>query len=363
MARCRTIRRWLLEFASDGIDPAREAAFRAHLGACPACAAEWAEVAAVEDALAALTVPEPSEQFFDQLRDQVNQQLDELPLCPARRQLVPALSGVAVLILALAVGLGLRRSQVMHAPEPVLSTTRMAAAEAEEAAPARPAATAPEPVEAPPVVSEIAAAPPVARTRSRVAAVTPQPAPRIRPARGPVRHATRVAAARRTRRPATPSRPARAETMTGGAVRNSLADAAPAGVAESVLPAEPQPALAAAPQPPAGSLAVVAELPVARVRVGTEHAFVVAAPTDLPSGPAGSAGLAGPRGPGGDRGPAGAGGMVSAARARAGGRVDGAVTLADQPESASPAGGLEIAPAVLECEVMAVTVAMRSLGR
>jgi len=54
-------REWLIEFACDGIDPAREAQFRAYLAADPALAAEWAEIEAVDRLLARVPASQPDE--------------------------------------------------------------------------------------------------------------------------------------------------------------------------------------------------------------------------------------------------------------------------------------------------------------
>jgi len=97
----------------------------------------------------------------------------------------------------------------------------------------------------------------------------------------------------------------------------------------------------------ARAAAAVAELPLARVRGGESHTFVVAA---LPSVPA-----VGPDGPKGDRGPQGERGASAGVRTRA--------AAAEPAAKSEPEVVLAIAPAVLECEVTAVVVATRSLTR
>ncbi|MBI2300680.1 MAG: zf-HC2 domain-containing protein [Armatimonadetes bacterium] len=155
--RCGTVRKWLVEFATDGIDPAREVAFRAHLDACPRCAAEWHAVESAGALLAGLPEPRLPAAAEASLLDRIQSALDEEP-APGRRRapwLRPVLQFACVCLVAVLVTRGLVRP-----PAPV-GEGDMAAA------PSEPADRHAPPAERP--------APPVER-RSR--AVTPPPAER-----------------------------------------------------------------------------------------------------------------------------------------------------------------------------------------
>lgn len=119
---CRRYRPWLSEFTTDGIDPRRAAEFTRHLAECASCAAEWAELAAVDEALTSFTVPDPGDSFFHQLTGQIMAQVEQVPargtwgwLHGLRRLAALGATGCVVAALGLAISVG--RPTPQHVPD------------------------------------------------------------------------------------------------------------------------------------------------------------------------------------------------------------------------------------------------------
>lgn len=225
--RCVAWRRWMREFAGDGIDPARADAFAAHLAACPRCAAEWRDLERVGELLAALPQPQPDEAFFSHLAGRIEQRLAP-PVAPARPWRLPAAAGaLACLLIGL---LSLRELPDRTAPV----TTQ------------REPTVAPAPAAEP--VDEPMAAP--AESRAPRAGPAPEPAERPRVRRRTVRRVER-APVRRGRVTAPPRRAEaervaqavpEAEAVVGiAAERTAAAPSPPAEVAPPSRPSEPDP--------------------------------------------------------------------------------------------------------------------------
>lgn len=196
-------REWLIEFACDGIDPAREAEFLASLAADPALAAEWAEIQAVDGLLARVPATAPDEALMAAVRAGIGQAIDAAsqrrPWYAGRLNLAAGGAAACLLIGLLAVG-------VRPPHEPTGSDTaampRPAAEAPTAAAPPR-VADAPAPALGSPPVAPVAApdrapqTPPVA---------SPPPAPSRVATRGGSKPAPRTVAPRPTppRRRTTP---------------------------------------------------------------------------------------------------------------------------------------------------------------
>lgn len=227
--RCRTIRRWLVEFATDGIDPARQDAFAEHLAVCPRCAAEWRTIEEADRLLAALPAPAPEESWIERLTARVEASLD-VPPAPAPRPRFSLAAAGAVALLLLGIGFGLRWRPERSAPSEAVD---IAAAPVTEEAPV------PAPAETPPAVTGAPAPAPLA---------TPHLSPPNRNADRPARAERRLAPVRPAagpavrRRPATPARVA-SRSATRAALRPSAPPRMPAAVEETEVAVviEPEP--------------------------------------------------------------------------------------------------------------------------
>jgi hypothetical protein len=206
MMRCGTVRDWMVEFATDGVDPARQAEFAAHLAGCERCRAEWAAIGEAEAALELLTMPDPGDDFFRRLAGRIDAAVEAAPAPRTAlgfglwRQRVSALAGAGacVLIAVLALHHPGARPPVVAPPAPE-APPRVAALPPELPAPAAPSASAPAAtppaassapapaatpaVEPTPPVARHAPRPHIASESSRLRAATqiaaaPRPAPR-----------------------------------------------------------------------------------------------------------------------------------------------------------------------------------------
>lgn len=269
--RCKHARAALVQATSSG--PATSggtatlsAEVRAHLAACPACAAEWAALREADALLASLTpAPVPDDAFFAQLEARVAQAVATTP-GPAARPAwasaprlawasAPRLAwGGGVAALLLAVGLWVSG----QAPDPTARPVPRPAGEQIAAAPLAPAPAAPEATA--PAPTRAVAPPPVARTAEPAPAVATAKAPRTTPRSTaprrtaprrvtPHRADTRVARAPRTapRRAATAPPPVRIAAVPP-------ADLLPAPAPMAIMAAPPAPAPAA----PGGPVAMMA---------------------------------------------------------------------------------------------------------
>jgi GrpB-like predicted nucleotidyltransferase (UPF0157 family) len=79
VVRRRTLRAWMAEFAADGVDAAREPAFRAALRRHPAEAEQWAEVEGGLAVLPAFPRAEISAEALDRLRDRIRRSVAAEP--------------------------------------------------------------------------------------------------------------------------------------------------------------------------------------------------------------------------------------------------------------------------------------------
>lgn len=106
--RRRMLRQWMVEFAGDGVDPARTDAFRAGLAEHPDLAAEWAQLSEVDHALAHLPRAElPDDAFFAALESRIAADIDRLSAAPTGWAWLPrlALSGALAALLLACLGL------------------------------------------------------------------------------------------------------------------------------------------------------------------------------------------------------------------------------------------------------------------
>lgn len=166
--RCREVRHWLVEFAADGIDPAREAEFHAHLAACPRCAREWREIEQVGRLLAAVERPAPSEARMTGLSRRIRESLTAERPAPGPWFRPAAAGALACLFVGVIIA--------VRPPEAPPETAVVATRAVPEPAPA----TEPAPVTAAPVSPPVAAppSPPPAPAPRRVAPVRRRPASR-----------------------------------------------------------------------------------------------------------------------------------------------------------------------------------------
>lgn len=246
---CRRLRPWLEEFATDGIDPAREAAFRAHLATCPACAAEWRAIEEVEPLLAAVLPVAVEEAALRRLHEAIGTRLDALPAPGRQPWRWPAFAG-ALACLVLGCGLGLR---LLHT-QPAVTSPTTGAGLVVAAAPDSAASEA----AAPESTGQAAPAAPVARPAPAAPAAVSRPAPprsvatggRARTAPRPA--AGRIAVATSARRSRSAAR--RYPPATSGR------RAAPA------RPVRPTPAPPAAATPATDTVLVALALPVVAER-------------------------------------------------------------------------------------------------
>lgn len=294
---CRSCRHEMVEFATDGIAPERADAFRAHLDACPACAAEWRDIEAVDSLLAVAAAPVvASDLLLDRIREQVNAELDAPPgAMPIFRWLnFAALSGAACVLLALLGIFALRPgnptapavTRMAAAPEEPADTTpapelESPAPESAEPAPqARPPAPRPEPE--PPVILDPIPAP------RRVTPRRVRPAPReTRIARAPSGPPAEDLVTRRVRVPEPAGEETRAAeafepAVSGGegaaALRGApppMADAAEAAPEPDLIPAHPSP-------PPEPVATVALRPPVIEVEESAVFALRAAEPAPRP---------------------------------------------------------------------------------
>jgi anti-sigma factor RsiW len=133
----------LVSYLYDECDPAERGAIEAHLGVCPACAAELAAMASTSMQLAAWTPPEPGFDFRI-----VSESRTPAPvLKPARwwRQPLPAWAQAAAATVIFGAGLGLGVLSGTTAAPPAVSAPMASSA------PVPPAASAPVPAAAPTV--------------------------------------------------------------------------------------------------------------------------------------------------------------------------------------------------------------------
>ena len=261
--RCRLIRTWLAEFATDGVDPARAAEFHAHLAACPRCAAEWQAVADVTPLLATVARAPVDDAVLERIRRGVQDALDNEPAPAARRPWFSwAAAGALTCLCAgfVIVSLGHRAADAPVAP-PV---TVAAAPSAPVLAPAAPAA------------------------KRSVAEVAAPPAPAARATIPPAQPAPAVAAPLRARRtaPATVTRPvSRPARATGGAspavrLASARREPAPPAVGEHV-PAATRPVATASSD---GAVVVALAGPVVRSRTSSAFALRAPEPGELETG-------------------------------------------------------------------------------
>lgn len=212
--QCRDIRRWMEEFATEGLDPARSAEFHAHLDDCTTCRAEWQAVTEIDDLLARMVPVEAPAAALDAIRRGVQDRLDLEPA--PRRAWWPRLAAVGALASFLLMVLLVRHGQPVPArpsadPEP----------ERVAAAPRVPPADQPAPT--PPRVE-------AARPAAKVKAAPVAP-PAARPAAAPVRV---LPVASRHRTPARPSvrlaaAPAEVVAEAAAAETHALPDRAAGG--------------------------------------------------------------------------------------------------------------------------------------
>jgi hypothetical protein len=195
----------MVEFAADGIDARREAEFRAHLAACPACAAEWAEIEAADAALAGYPFPARDDAFFERFTAKVNRAIDDLPEpapAPWRfllRRPVMAFAGAAACLLVVMLARNVpREASVAVAPAvmaPPAARLAQAPPPAEPSVPAPKVETSPPPVATPPVAVPAPSSPPhaeapVTAPRHPLMDAAPRHTPVAKP---PVRMAARPA--------------------------------------------------------------------------------------------------------------------------------------------------------------------------
>lgn len=250
--RCKHARAALVQATSSGPatsgGPALSAEVRAHLAACPACAAEWAALREADALLASLTpAPVPDDAFFAQLEARVAQAVATTP-GPAARPVwlsPPRLAwGGGVAALLLAVGLWVSG----QAPDPTARPVPRPAGEQIAAAPLAPAPAAPEATA--PAPTRAVAPPPVARTA--------EPAPAVATAKAPRTTARSTALRRTAPRRVTPQRvaPRRAATAPPPVRIAAVppADLLPAPAPMAIMAAPPAPAPAA----PGGPVAMMA---------------------------------------------------------------------------------------------------------
>jgi len=208
-------REWLIEFACDGIDPAREAQFSAWLNADPELAAEWAEITEVNAVLARVPAFEPDNATMAALRANIGQALDHTKVrrswLVGRLNLAAAGAAACLLVGLLAVGVHPPREPQAAdhvagvAPKDRAEEHSDAAPEAAEitTAPAEPAlgAAPTEPVTTPEPPTRMAAAPPAEPP-------TPKPAASAPPAAGPRTRPHHAAPAPRRSSPRRDAKPA-----------------------------------------------------------------------------------------------------------------------------------------------------------
>lgn len=238
------------------LGPAEQAELRAHVGACPQCAAELQELALVGQAARELDEPAP-EGYFDELPGRIRQRLRaarSASVAPpaSRRHLLPAWSwaaAAAVLVGVLLPVLWQRQAQAplpAAAPATVPAPPRQAAgADQQEPAASGPAFQARSPYEAE-AKTTAEAHRPVAEEKARAVPAAPPAPPAADESARLGRSAPGFAPA-----PAAPP-PAPAARAEAGAERELAAPAADGGLEESVVVADaarPAAGGAAAPEP------------------------------------------------------------------------------------------------------------------
>ncbi len=172
--RCGAVHKLMVRYATEGVDPAAEAEFRAHLDGCAKCRADWAEIEEANAALALYDQPLPDDAFFDRMTHAIMAATETAP-APASRSPFRLRWATASALACLVLAVGFWRAgggPQPVAPSPETSVaTRLAAAEPEVPTPA-PAARPSDPTPAP------APAP----TKPAVSAPPAQPADTRRPA-------------------------------------------------------------------------------------------------------------------------------------------------------------------------------------
>ncbi|MBI5831955.1 MAG: zf-HC2 domain-containing protein [Armatimonadetes bacterium] len=214
--RCGAVHNMMVEFAADGVDPVREADFRAHLAACAPCRAEWAEIEEANALLASYDLPMPDDAFFQRMTHAVMAATESQPVRrPAFRLRWAGASALACLVLAV----GFWRQTGGPQPDLVTPASPVATGLAQPELAAAPAA-APAKVAVAPAMPASAVAPVTTSAPASVAVARAARAPRVH--RTPVEAPVRVAAAPMPDAPVVALKPA---APPAGPLTTSVADA------------------------------------------------------------------------------------------------------------------------------------------